>query len=360
MVQFARLEYLPTFIFRWSEIIGIENLSEEEKQLLFPLFRIRPWANSKSLANSFDRINQAMSGNPFACDVDDWYDKERSNTGAAQELRNILQDPSYSQWYEFVRQFDNAIPCLRLDTEIENIEDALRQEWLEARGFGIVLNEYNLRYLRNALACLPNIHHNNFFVAVDMGWSRDPLQQAQQATSICVDLLRAKPDVTIFLSSSSFPVSFDNFGFGEAVNCAEYALYDEVRRQLQAVNNEYFVKYADWGTTRPPSDGGGGWIPRIDLPRGRNIRLYRRRIADDETKDEVCSAIAAEVTASDEWVTPPPSWGHYQIETTAAGGQQGIYHARKNSATRINMYLHQKLSEIILLKRQKNILRNLN
>lgn len=350
MVQFAEIPYAPIFFQRTQEMRAIAELSSGEKGSMFPIFRVRPWLNSKYLEKSIETLQKAMGGLPFACDVDEWWQssgKERDATLHFQELR---ADQSGRTWYEFVRQFDEAVPCLRLGGPIEEILETITTPWLVERGFGIVLTEKNIQYAHKIPRILSAINHSNFFVLVDSGWSREPLTNLAATNSAVSNILNARDTTALFVSCSTFPKQFSQFGIGDSVALDEITFFNSIRSFAQQNFNRANVGYSDWATTRPPSDikGGGGWIPRIDVPRVRDVVIYRSRIDESLGEDvkDACIRLARSVVADPNWPSPPPSWGHYLVDVTAAESDFGVYSAQRNTATRINMHLFNRLSEL--------------
>lgn len=346
MVAFSELTYLPTLLMRWSELKALENLSGDQKDHLFPLIRMRPWGNSNEFSNSFRKLKEVIGDRAFACDLDDWYSSDKSSSGSAEEFRQIKKSSNYREWYSMIEGVEQAVPCIRLEPEISEIIEVLAEDWIIERGFGLIVSQKNISHHSKLTPLLQTIGHNNYFVVLDAGWSSDPLLQAVWATEMASSVYRVDENAVVFVSSSSFPADFGSFGLSGRTEIREYDLYNEVRRQIGQRFNQARIIYADWATTRPPHGaGGGGWIPRIDQPVGESIRIFRDRVGEKETPDEACQRIAGLVVAQSDWPSPPPTWGHYTIDLTASQSKFGVYHARMNTATRVNMHIHNALSQ---------------
>lgn len=339
---------MPTLLLRLQELTAIAKLTSAEKDLLFPLVRLRPWRGKKPFARSIEKIIESLGDRPFACDLDDYYTREAAETPAVREFQALMGDATTESWYELVRPFEKAIPTIRLSPPAADIVKIVQRDWVAERGFAIVLSALNQAHHGKLEEVLRSIPHNNFFVVVDAGWNADPLAQAVWATGLASRVFAVNPLIALFVSSSSFPKAFGEMGtdgeIGE-VAMGEFALHAEVAKQVAQRFNQSTVLYADWATTRPPGAGGGGvWIPRIDVPQRQHIEIYRDRPTATETVPETCTRLAKIVTKASKWPTPPPSWGHYSVDLTASGAESGIYHQSTNTATRINMYLHRALS----------------
>lgn len=348
MVRFAQLNYLPTLLLRQQELKGVSKLTSAEKDLLFPLFRIRPWPGKQPLVRSMEKIIESLGERPFACDLDEYYESESADRAAVDEFRALKADETTESWYSFVQPIERAIPTIRLAPDAGDIVRIVNRTWIAERGFGIVLSTKNEAHHSKLEPVLRSIPHNNFFVVVDAGWSKDPLLQAAWATRLALRVFEISPLAALFVSSSSFPSAFGEMGLdgkpGE-VRMVEYALHGEVARQVSLRFNESKVGYADWATTRPPSTGGGaGWVPRIDVPQRELISVYRDRAGESETNAIVCKRLAQKAIRGPGWPTPPPSWGHYTVDLTASGAESGIYSAAMNTASRINMHIHRVLA----------------
>lgn len=339
---------MPTLLLRQQELKGVSKLTSAEKDLLFPLFRIRPWPGKQPLVRSIEKIVECLGDRPFCCDLDDYYETESVDRLAVQEFIALKADETTETWYSFVQPYEKAIPTIRLTPAADDIVRIVNRPWIAERGFGVVLSTKNELHHHKLDQVLRSIAHNNFFVIVDAGWSKDPLQQAAWATRLALRVFEVSPVISLFVSSSSFPAAFGEMGLdgkpGE-VRMVEYALHNEVGRQVALRFNESKVGYADWATTRPPSTGGGApWIPRLDIPQSESIRVYRERTGENEANAIVCTRLAQKVTKIREWPSPPPSWGHYSVDLTASGAESGIYSAAMNTAARINMHLHRALA----------------
>lgn len=350
-MQFAEVSYSPLLFQRAQELRAIAELSTVEKSTIFPTFRVRPWMNSKLLDNSLNALRKAMDGAPFACDMDDWWTpkgKERDATKLFQELRS---DTTGTLWYEFVREYKEAIPCIRLQADLDSTLEAIHTDWMMERGFGIVITERNFRHFSKVPDILNQISHSNFYVLVDAGWALDPLQNVANTATIVSRILDAKDTTTIFISCSSFPESFTAYGINSAVELKEVSFFDAVKSEVLRNYNRATIGYSDWATTRLPSNANVPmrWVPRIDVPEADVIRIYRSRVDDglgDDTR-EVCVQLAKMAVQSPDWKSPPPSWGHYQIDLTAAESEYGVYSPQRNTASRINMHISNRLAELV-------------
>lgn len=348
-MRFAELRYIPTLLLRQQELRAVLKLTSAEKEQLFPLFRLRPWAGKKPFSRSIEKVIESLGDRPFACDLDDYYSLDGAKDRlSVQEFRAIADDPSTNKWYDLVKPFEKAIPSLRLTPSAADIVRIVNRTWIAERGFGVVLSTTNQAHHFKLEEILRGIPHSNFFVVVDAGWSKDPLAQAAWATSLALRVFDMNPLISLFVSSSSFPDAFGEMGTDGKIGQVlmnEFALHSEVARQVALKFNESQVRYADWATTRPPGAGGGGiWIPRIDVPQHKLIQIFRDRPKPTETIATTCTRLAGVATKTAEWPSPPPSWGHYSVDLTASGAESGIYHQSTNTAARINMYLHQALA----------------
>ena len=344
MVQFATLKYMPVLIFRRAEVKAVDKLYGPQKDLLFPLFRIRPWGR-KDLDKTFEKARAIMGHRNFACDFDDYYNPDSSTSNAAAQYKKLTKAKDLNPWYNKLLAYDEIVPCIRLDPDLSQIVASANRPDIVERGFGLVIRLDQSQLILKLLEVLDQIAHNNFFVMIDSGWSRDVLGQASAASALAASIINKKPETTVFLSSTSFPKSFSKVGVNSTVPLPEFNLVDSVNAQLAQTTNLGAVKYSDWATTRPPGGAGGGdWIPRIDVPEIDKVRMYRDRIKATESSAQTCQRLAAFAVSNSNWPSPPPSWGHYSIDLTASGGEHGIYSAQANSATRINIHLHNVLS----------------
>lgn len=335
---------------RSSEIRAIRELNTLERENLFPIFRLRPWMSSKQLSRSAETIIEAFDGQSFGCELDLTWPNNGSNRQSVRDFERMRADNTGQAWYDFLELFEAAIPVIRLDCESRHILDAINTEWMIERGFGFRISPDIEHHLPKLLQALGQINHNNFFVIVDAGWSKDLLRQSDWTTRVIKRVLTARDTTNIFVSGSSFPDQFGDFGLGDILEIQEVPFFDQVVASVRLDFNRASIGYSDWATTRPPLDARGGarWVPRIDVPGNTSIIVYRSRVDEDsgETVRDACIRLAQFIVSDPNWPDPPTSWGHYAIDLTASENDFGVYSPQRNTAARINMHICNRVRDL--------------
>jgi len=339
-IDVRELGYVPTIFIRNAEIKALSNLPKSDKRDLFPVFQLRPWLNSHQLENSITVVRKALEQNLFFLDLDPYYDffgKDLTKP-AVEEFHSLFSPKNgFANWYNFIEKYEGVTPCLRLES---GGHESLTQQIDTATG----LDRGFLAYLRHdfkypfdqVIAQVCATGHSNFAFVIDTGWNRDLMPRMQWASELISMISSYRTEIPVIVTGSSFPDLFVNFAQGHVKQIDERVIFDTLVRE----HNAAALIYGDWGSTRPPSKGGGGQPipPRIDLPVADGWAIFR---SEDETEGYEEMADAA--MESDEWDGQPKIWGTHMIENTSNGEQSGIKTVAAASATRINIHLHTQL-----------------
>ncbi len=330
-------DYVPLLYARLAEIRALRELPESSKNLLVPVFKLRPWLNSKTLARALEVVEEAVGDRLYGLDLDDF--KYEANPDPTKEARvefSRLFDHTngFKRYYDLVEDGPNRVPVFRsiaskkvqIDRQIDHIEEIGRGVFVRAKisepGSLIdIAKRLNDRSIDNPVFIL------------DCGWGRDILTSAAIATRYSQNLIAISEDFEIVIAGSSFPDSFSGLGDRFEISAIERQLYAEVRRQV----NFPALYYGDWGSTRPPTDPVPMRnIPRIDFARPDNWVSWRSE--DDETYVDL-----AERTLEDPaWDGALGIWGEYMIVATAEEEEVRIKSPAMAAAVRVNLHLHQQ------------------
>lgn len=323
--------YVPILRTRVAEIEAFRQLSSEAKELIFPVFLLRPWPNANHLSLAVDRIVEAAAGHPFGLGLDRDKYLAGSSRPAQGEFDSLFShDQGYRGYFEFVENVPDAVPVLQATPDANQLLLQLgRAEELDR---GLIVHQLRgvTIPITQSVINLPPLPHDTVFV-VDAGWSRDVLQMQAWALAVAQQIVGQLPDAEVVVASSSFPSSFGHIVGDEEEQAFESEVFGTVRLNLQAAN----LTLGDWGSTRPSQSGGGGKIPsRVDIPRPRSWQIFRA----DPDNDSGFVEIAQDAIAHPCFSTVPECWGKLQVEATNGDGA-GITGVKKNTSCRINMHM---------------------
>jgi hypothetical protein len=337
-IDIRNASYVPTIYLRSSELLAVEELPDSTKDILTPIFCLKPWASSKLLSASMTKIESVYPNRPFFLDIDPFYDKDATRP-AQHDFYDLTENDDENQsWVNFFDEFPNAFPCLQVNhAELAAIQNQIDEFTDRERLFLVRLDRENGSGWSSIVDLVCATTHANFGFVIDAGWSRDLLSRASWVDGLVKQIVQLRgDDIPIVVTGSSFPNSFTSYSKGERVELKERTLFN----QLVVANNQAQLVYGDWASSRSPSEGGGGAAipPRIDLPTGTTWEIYR---SEDDT--EGFKELADEVRESSEYPQDLDIWATYMLEATSLDDPNGIKSLQKATAVRINMHLYRQI-----------------
>ncbi|ASJ91608.1 beta family protein [Porphyrobacter sp. CACIAM 03H1] len=330
-------EYVPLLYTRLAEIRAMRELPESSKNLMVPVFKLRPWLNSKELDRAVEVVEEAVGNRLYGLDLDEFklnLNPDPSKTAATQFLQLFEKAEGYKNYYDLVASGPNRVPVFRgindadleIEKQIEHILHIDRGVFVRAK----VGEPGSLLEIARKLA--ENDIDNAVFI-IDCGWGRDLLVSAALASQFAQRLVNTSDKFEIVIAGSSFPDDFKGLGERFTIPAIERQLYFEVRRQV----NFDALYYGDWGSTRPPTDPiPMKHVPRIDTARSTDWVCWRSE--DDETYVEV----AQRVITDPAWDGKLGIWGEYMVVATAEEEAVRIKAPAMAAAVRVNIHLHQQ------------------
>lgn len=332
--------YVPTLAVRASEMNGLEFLPATTKDGILPCFLLAPWANSRTLERTIDRIQRAYANRHYFLDIDRNYELTNIESGPQQELAHLL-DPAgaFRNWVDFVREHEWVWPCI----QSRGLEEMEIREQIEA--FQVMERPYCIRIVRDRFPA--NIEElvgalaaggtADYAVILEGGWTRDPLFLAIWFNDVIAECLqRIDADVPTIISSTSIPKLFTEFSGITPISFSSRQLVEQVDRQ----SNRTRIIYGDWGSTRPRDFSGYANRPwdRIDYPTENTWYIARNR---DDNWDFLRAAREL-VVESGVWDGGLGVWGEEMIYQTTISASLGINTPQKNVAARVNIHLHRQ------------------
>lgn len=340
-INLFETKYIPTIYLRPAELRAVKELPESAKDILTPIFCLKPWVGSKNLEKAMDKIEDVFGDRPLFLDVDHFYDvtKKVKRPAHAEFIELIDDENDNKRWIDFFEERPNIFPCLRIEHgDMYKIRAQVNAFTKMDRTF---LVRINYGEVQNPIAVVDavcnEVGHTNFGFVVDVGWGRDILTKQVWADTIVKRIVDLREDsIPIIVSGSSFPSSFTGYDLGDDEDLMERHLFTAI----QADNNAARLVYGDWASSRSPQEGGGGKPPpRIDLSTQSTWEIYR--VLDE---DGGFQEAAKEAMQSPNYPKDLSIWATYMIEATKLNDPNGIENSSmRAAAVRINLHLYNQL-----------------
>lgn len=317
---------MPVLRTRKAELFAYSNLSDQISSQIFPVFELTRGRRTKSdgqgdISKNISQIKSLMGNKWFGLDLTST--EEQQNT----EITTMLSDGenAFDLWVNFVNSLgcSNVIPVIHYD---DFYPDLITKQVAGLRNISKYLllrlptNDLCQETLR--IICSKIEHAKNIILLLDGEFIENKRKEKMMADkALFQEICRIYAPVfhSISYSSSSFPRSVVNPGYGyDEYGCFELPetlLFDE----LLACKGTAATCYSDYATVHPLSypGGAGGWVPRVDFPRGTDLFYYRYR------RDVGGYVRAASSVKADEKYVNYGDWGCNEIEQSAAGTPQG-------------------------------------
>jgi hypothetical protein len=330
-------EYVPLLHARLAEIRALRELPDVSKNLLVPVFKLRPWLNSKTFDRAVEVVEEAVGNRLYGFDLDrtKYQTDPPPEKEAAVNFSGLFDSSnSYEQYYNLIEAGANRVPVFR-DPALENPQIDGQLDRIEAigRGFFVRVQPAQSGALMEIAQRTFDRNIDNPVFIIDCGWGRDILSSAALATTLAQNLIDISEEFEVVVAGSSFPDAFSDLGTRFSISAIERQLFKEVRRQI----NTGKLIYGDWGSTRPPTDPVPMRnVPRIDTALPTNWIGWRS--SDGETYVQV----ANRTIVDSEWDGSLGIWGEYMILATAAEEEIRIKSPAMAAAVRVNLHLHQQ------------------
>lgn len=343
-VNFKDYLYYPALRTRESEVTGYQQLSEEYKNRIIPLFTLYPWPRG-TCSDSIEKINEATSDLPYFLDLpieDEIRAKlNKDSTGTLTKFYQDLENPSnnFENWIKFIQEQNNVIPIVQIRKA--NIQQSIKQSMILESicgkvGFRIRDEKESLRAIAG-LGALENT--DNAIVFLDCQYISS--STIEQRKSFCLDMIKLirdeYPNILICVLSTSFPQSPSSREDIEELNL------------FSAVNYPYDknIVYGDYGSIYSKVYDedirySGAPPARIDYPLDDfwDIRRYSGQLTKDNSIKY--QAIAESLINDYPIIEQSQCWGEKKIHETANGH---IYSTARNKwiGVRVNIHLRNQI-----------------
>ena len=343
--MFEVAQYAPLLHTRQSEVRALRELPDSTKDLMLPLFVLRPWPRAKSIDLAFDKMVESTGGRLFGVDLENEYpaaDLEKPAQVEFDELRS--PDAAFGAYYDRIAEVDGAIPVLQLTGDLGELEAQVARIVEIGRGGFARIRLSDTDVVPQILEAIDGLPAVDFTIFIDAGWARDVLQQSNWAIAVAQQFFDQEPDRPIVICGSSFPMAFSKMGGSKEFDINERLLFTQVRNNLNAN-----LVYGDWASTRPPSydDGIKRTVARLDVAQLSEWPIFRARkvlkeneLGEEEEMWETYQEVADRLVASAYWDDVPSIWGRYALECTADDLPTSIKSPQTAAAVRINIHMH--------------------
>lgn len=318
---------------------ALQELPEQDKDLLLPCFKLRPWAGSHQLSSSLDRIEDAYGSRPFFLDLGDEEPLPQTPRPVHDQLSELrVSRNGYENWCNYIEPRRNIMPAIQIEDPAELAHQAARLHAL-GRGILVPIPRPAFPQLDGIAQVVGGVTNGGADVVILLDFGRQGLDLLLQQ-AFCVGAARTilghAPNAFISFSASSFPDSFTHI---DRQDIYERQLFDGVQLADRALR----LIYSDRGSARAERQGGGGGLPapRIDYSQASRWRFYRSD-GGDRTRGyrEQATALMSDAGV---WDPALRLWGTQMIERTALGDLDAITSPARSTAVRINIHLHQQL-----------------
>lgn len=304
-----KYNYSPILKTTDAELRGFDQLSDDVKDSIFPIFeltRSRKTKNNpeRTVEKRMDSLKDILgSDRPFILDVtahEDLMNEEIENLG------NEVQ--GFANWCEFVKAYKtkehlNLIPVIHmLPPEYDAEDDVKTQIQNLSESFDLLAFRFAPFDYAEDPTSLPTIEELSDeldsylkIISGTLNFNRlifilDAQYIDQFKFNKKLDVLKQlisrlelfnEPKKTIILSSS-FPIYVVGHEDGCEDDEGSITIHEKNFYQRLANESSIALTYGDYGSIHPHrlKAGGGNWVPRIDYPLNNNI-IYKRFRRDD-------------------------------------------------------------------------------
>lgn len=339
-IDIRAASYVPTIFLRNAELQAVSELPDTAKDILTPIFCLKPWKTAKLLEAAIGQIDRVFGEREYFLDIDPFVEVKEVKRPAQREFLDLVDCSNGNQgWVDFFEKYPRAYPCIQVNHgELKAIRNQIEAFTEREKVFLVRLDHESGARFEGVIKEVCKVEHSNFGFVLDTGWSRDLLSRSAWADGLVKQIVALRGgDIPISVTGSSFPDSFAGVNLGAAFPILERQLFS----QLKQANNQAMLVYGDWASSRSPTESGGGGNPippRIDLATGSEWESYRCREEDGGFLGAAGAAVKSKSFPKGIHI-----WATYMIESTALGDPNGIRSLPKATAVRINMHLYRQL-----------------
>ena len=341
--DFTAVPYLPLIDVRPAVLLALDELPEKDKDLLLPMFKLRPWVGTESIEHVTTRLVRSYGTRPCFLEMGEpeFVDPEKARQVHLDLGKLRLSESGYQNWVDFFERGEckHFIPVVQLADREESLAQA---QSLGALGRGLAVridaNRVDAGQFARFVAGATDSGRDVVFV-LDYGKQGSGYPTHRQVVKSQVErvLDECQNTTAIAISASSFPDGFTSITKQEIF---ERSLFNKLREDFPGK-----VIYSDRGSARAEALSGGGGLPapRVDFAKSDEWVFYRQDKESAMSPTLSYQRQAKLLMESTDWDPKLKLWGCQMIEKTAIADETGIFSANRCTAARINIHLHQQL-----------------
>jgi hypothetical protein len=317
--------YIPIIKTTSAEIKAFENLSNDVKSYILPLFELTKDRTHKKnypegrLEKALENALNAQKSGKMILDLTSHEDLINSEI---EELFNT--NNGYENWCNFIKKTnvtERIYPTIQIDADKydESPEAAEKEIINQVKKLKSICEKIVLRanldikpeelvillgYIYKGLS-----KKEDLIIILDAGYIKQ-LNVSGYSSEFCnrIEMINKTYGVTNFVvSASSFPKSVMEYGQDHEGNfkIEEINLHSKVSNTLSNFN----ISYSDYALIHPVRYDvrGGTWVPRVDVPLENEVFYHRYR------RDDGGYIVAAQKAIKDNRYSSVGSWGNEQI-----------------------------------------------
>jgi len=357
---YSMMRYVPILKTRDAELRGIENLAEDVKDAITPLWELTRSRRTKKdqdgkLQRRLEQVARAFGvQREFGLDITSHIDLQNKEI-----IRLFQQHDSYNAWVVFLEQqkisFPRLIPTLLMSDDGLEADQYIKVHKKEIsklhKSFDQYIYRVNFDY-DDLEFDMNGVFGNSLLPIALLDMEYIPQGREKRYTERAIEKIKVLADAgieKIILAGSSFPKSpTDGGGDTQGEHrCIEIDIYNNCKKKFPN------LIYGDYATIYPlPNEraGGQGWVPRIDFPvlyskeDSISIRYHRDRKAKNEKSySSAYIRVAKEVFKDEKFgklrkQLGDNNWGIYQIWMASEGYPPALNPSFWISV-RINLYI---------------------
>lgn len=344
IMNFSSYLYMPMIRTRASELLAIENLSEDTKGKILPFISLSKANRVSSAYAAFEKWNSAfsapaiigLSGSQHLI-VDEYNDL-------------ILPDNDFSNWDNFIGKVkqanDDIIPSLILNSNVGKRDFVKQLQKLESN-YGSIALKVNPLSRRDIAASVTAASVassiDNIIFILDVGQINIEQQKAAlDATIQALNELRTIDGrIEIVTTSTSFPRMFQSYTknhdetYGE-IPMLEWENYHAIGGQEVAIYGDYAGIHGEFY-----QGSYAKFVARVDYPTpGTWIFERRKQQAQKEEERELLYSLAAQaIITSESWDDSLDVWGSRIIKKAAKNDLIKFGSPGKWISVRMNLHI---------------------
>ena len=323
-INFKAFGYYPVFYTRSSEIEALENINDNSKGEIIPLFTLHCKTNS-TLTKSAQTVNKKFGDNYYFIEAPNHQNILNRLSDEDQKIINPYDN--FKNWCKYTEQFENAIPVVQTENRME-LKQVIKQAiYLENKKGKLAFRIKNSRDIDAVIASVSALDDvNNALIYIDAGYIKNNVNdEVNSALKIINKIKKEIVDPTICAISSSFPKSpatemnqIASFSQGTILGGS---IYQEEISFFSGLYEEHDdILYGDYASIHPSiydeSLGfKGKWSSRIDfLSSDEWFSLRDPKQQGDGYKD-----VAKHIVNLNILDNTPNCWGKEMINNAANG-----------------------------------------